>query len=900
MTGIAVTEADKTSDKLKIFISYSRADYEIAHQIVHELEQRDFTVRIDTRDLPFGEEWQKELAAFIQESDTIIWLVSEKSVKSHWCNWELAQVIRMQKRFLPVVIREVPVDDIPKAIGDIHLLPVGRAYDPEKDLDALITALNTDRGWIRQHTRLTDRALEWINKDRPSDMLLRGSALKEAIAWKDSRPRSAPAPGKDVMDLILQSQRASARRQKLMTVGAGAVAVALGALSVFSFFQMNAAIDARTETARRSAMLAAGSAEDLAEEGLTDEALLILLDAADAFPEELPDRLTIAFEDVITRASRFDDLYLPQGTSGFPVKDGFVVHDPTSGVLSRVVGNGLEPIATIPGELKLVAQGADDQTLVVLGGDWSIGTVDLADRVYTETGRLSGMSDFVTLEDDANTDLYLNAPEVTPDGLFLVTAGKSMETDEYLYYAATSLSDPVSGKEIFLDSQTLGEDIQLPEQYARMPDGKRFLGNWESSLFFEISSEFEIGDAPVERYFPVSYMFDAYACVRFAEGDFPKLYDTYQREADPYWQFRHECVTDGTSLVVSDYEGTSIGTVRRDYVVMSEDNYFELDERENFDERGAQNRDWIGVSNKRFPLLASVRGRNLMLLRGDGWESEQEYLAFPYPIEAASFKGDDKISILTSVRPRIRTLSLSPPERYGRVDVPREDMESYTERENEYDPCFLGQSGEQDCTLLSPDGEFALTYGYDKPVRIGFASYDEAGELQPADGSVAEIEITRPPNVETSASQVRWTSDGSIYFLNVFDTVIWKMRRQADGSWDREEIYRSLQPVLSFDFIDGNEDRMVIVETMGGGDVGAILWSRDANMKWADLGYNYKWLNVLPREEGGIVFGTGAGWDFVYEVPSKAELLEAAQTQLSEHCLPEMADEYSTSVCWPL
>ena len=897
---MAGAEGNKTSDKLKIFMSYSRADYEIAHQIVHELEQRDFDVKIDTRDLPFGEEWQKELAAFIQESDTIIWLVSEKSVKSHWCNWELAQVIRMQKRFIPVVIREVPVDDIPKAIGDIHLLPVGRAYDPAQDLDALITALNTDRGWIRQHTRFTDRALEWIGKDRPADMLLRGSALNEAIAWRDSRPRSAPAPGKDVMDLILQSQRGSARRQKLMTVGAGVIAVALGALAVFSFFQMNAAIEARTETARRSAMLAAGSAEGLATEGLTDEALLVLLDAANAFPDELPDRLTIAFEDVITQASRFDDVYLEKGAVAYPVTDGFVVHNAATGDLSRVTDAGLERLTTIPGEVQLIANGADDDTLIVLGKDWSLGRVKLSDGTYQATGRMSGMAGFVAVEDDAKTDLYLNKPEATPDGLILVTAGKEIEAEEFLYWSATALADPASGKEIFLTDETLSEEYMLPDQYAHMPNGERFLGNWDSSMFFEISPDFEIGEEPAERYFPVSTLFEAYACVKYAEGDFPALYDVYKREADPYWQFRHECVTDGTSLVVSDYEGTSIGTVRRDYVVMSEDNFFELDSRENFDERGAQNRDWIGVSNKRYPVLASVRGRNLMLLRGEGWETDQEYLAFPYPIAGASFKGDDRISILTSVRPRVRTLSLVEPERFGRVDVPNADMEGYSERAIERDACFMAQQTDEDCTLLSPDGEFVVTYGYDKPVKLGFASYDEAGDLLPADGSVATIEVTRPPNVEVAAAQVRWASDGGLYFLNMFDTVIWKMHRRADGEWDREEIYRSLQPVLSFDFIDGNENRMVIVETMGGGDVGAILWSREANMKWADLGNNYKWLNVLPREEGGIAFGTGAGWNFVYEVPTRSDLLNAAKAQLSDHCRPDDETDYASSVCWPL
>jgi hypothetical protein len=49
---------------------------------VAALNERGFEVKIDTRDLPFGEEWQKELADFIRLSDTVIWLVSEASIRS--------------------------------------------------------------------------------------------------------------------------------------------------------------------------------------------------------------------------------------------------------------------------------------------------------------------------------------------------------------------------------------------------------------------------------------------------------------------------------------------------------------------------------------------------------------------------------------------------------------------------------------------------------------------------------------------------------------------------------------------------------------------------------------------------------------------------------------------------
>jgi TIR domain len=84
------------TDKLKLFISYSRRDMAAADATVLALEGQGFEVTIDRRDLPYGEEWQQELADFIRASDTVVWLVSPDSVKSRWCNWELGEVVRLK------------------------------------------------------------------------------------------------------------------------------------------------------------------------------------------------------------------------------------------------------------------------------------------------------------------------------------------------------------------------------------------------------------------------------------------------------------------------------------------------------------------------------------------------------------------------------------------------------------------------------------------------------------------------------------------------------------------------------------------------------------------------------------------------------------------------------------
>ena len=60
-----------TRPKSSRFSSYSRRDAVAADSIVEVLKARGFDVTIDTRDLPFDEKWQAELAEFIDRKSVV-------------------------------------------------------------------------------------------------------------------------------------------------------------------------------------------------------------------------------------------------------------------------------------------------------------------------------------------------------------------------------------------------------------------------------------------------------------------------------------------------------------------------------------------------------------------------------------------------------------------------------------------------------------------------------------------------------------------------------------------------------------------------------------------------------------------------------------------------------------
>ena len=113
--------------RLKVFVSYSRRDLAAADSLVDALEANGVDVLIDRRDLPYGEEWQKELADFMRDADAIVWLVSPDSIASKWVNWELGEVGRLSKRLVPVRVRNIDPATLPEALGK-NSPPAGRDY----------------------------------------------------------------------------------------------------------------------------------------------------------------------------------------------------------------------------------------------------------------------------------------------------------------------------------------------------------------------------------------------------------------------------------------------------------------------------------------------------------------------------------------------------------------------------------------------------------------------------------------------------------------------------------------------------------------------------------------------------------------------------------------------------
>lgn len=212
--GAAHTEPGAET-RIKVFISYSRADKAFANDLVLGLAACGFAPYIDRQDIAPGEDWEKRLEGLIAEADSVVYVISPDSLASENCAQEFGEALRLRKRILPVVWRAVEDAAAPsemKRLNYIFFAGEGRTF--ATGLADLAQALRTDIDWIREHTRLADLSGRWASRGRMAALLMRGDDIDAASAWLANKPVAAPQVTDDQADFIKASSDARADAER--------------------------------------------------------------------------------------------------------------------------------------------------------------------------------------------------------------------------------------------------------------------------------------------------------------------------------------------------------------------------------------------------------------------------------------------------------------------------------------------------------------------------------------------------------------------------------------------------------------------------------------------------------------------------------------------------------------
>jgi len=123
---------------LKIFISYSHADSEIAKIFYGYLQEHGFEVSSDI-DLTIGDIWQEKLSRLLSASDVVLVLVSDASMKSGYVKAEIMKVFNSKKqRLFPYIVNGTESAVISYIENITYFIGTDNIYD---DIELIAIAL---------------------------------------------------------------------------------------------------------------------------------------------------------------------------------------------------------------------------------------------------------------------------------------------------------------------------------------------------------------------------------------------------------------------------------------------------------------------------------------------------------------------------------------------------------------------------------------------------------------------------------------------------------------------------------------------------------------------------------------------------------------------------------------
>jgi len=232
--------------KTKIFISYSRKNKLFVRKLNDAIDQNGIEAWVDWEGIPLSSDWMVEITTAIRSSDAFVFVISPDSLNSQVCMDELELGVKLNKKIIPILYLE------PQKGQKMHprLASTNWVYmRPKKDdfkttVPKLIDAIQTDLGWVHQHTRLLQRATEWDVRSRNKSYILQGTDLEEGEKWMTE---STSGQGRSVVpvqaEYISTSRKIAVQKQRNLTIGIGIALLVSVFMGIYAFMQRSVALE---------------------------------------------------------------------------------------------------------------------------------------------------------------------------------------------------------------------------------------------------------------------------------------------------------------------------------------------------------------------------------------------------------------------------------------------------------------------------------------------------------------------------------------------------------------------------------------------------------------------------------------------------------------------------------
>jgi hypothetical protein len=212
------------SRRTRVFISYSRKDIDFVEKLSAALAERGYFADFDLGGdgdkveggIAPGDQWATRLKEMIIAADAFVLVVSPNSASSPVCDWEIDEAQKLAERIIPVIWRRVDLAGASQRLAALH---VALTFEPRageehqtpeafgSSLESLVKAIDTDIGWLREHSRLTQLASRWSDNQRPEAQLLRTGEITAAELWAARRPPNVSEPPELLFEFLAESRK---------------------------------------------------------------------------------------------------------------------------------------------------------------------------------------------------------------------------------------------------------------------------------------------------------------------------------------------------------------------------------------------------------------------------------------------------------------------------------------------------------------------------------------------------------------------------------------------------------------------------------------------------------------------------------------------------------------------
>ncbi|WP_020526437.1 toll/interleukin-1 receptor domain-containing protein [Flexithrix dorotheae] len=392
----------------EVFISYSQKDADFARKLNLKLQSFRKTTWFDQESIASASNFEEEIKNGIAISDNFLFVISPDSLASEFCVEEVTYAAENNKRFITVLIEDVKPEDLPDALKEVQWIDFKR-HKFDIAFSTLMHTLNIDREYVREHTRLQQKAAAWREKggkkvhnflfnQADKDLLLKKAEFRQFDMWmkKSIQEKKIPTATKLQKDYLKTCSHYLRLRRNALIVAA-IIALLIPPMIMAYYFQ-----ESREKTALNYVY---ASEQILNTEHDPIRALSIAKEAYSYISKKSLNKLLPVFRDISNSLSEQtiklekapeEMFFLDQGTDSI-----LVTFTGNSVILRNINGDLLETNPVIQFEYPILEARAAFGNLYVRDQHKQLFAINpLAEDIdLSQTIKADSIQDFIVYED---------------------------------------------------------------------------------------------------------------------------------------------------------------------------------------------------------------------------------------------------------------------------------------------------------------------------------------------------------------------------------------------------------------------------------------------------------------------------------------------------------------------